>query len=89
MLQICRNIGGLDILQGMVQNGQAMDLSELYDAGGSFREATDPRDLVYALIGLVQVRKKGEVDLVPDYSLSAVKVYLQAAGFLLEQGGLD
>ena len=89
MFQICQNIGGLDGLQQMVLKGQAEHLSDLlYDAGGSFREATDPRDLVYALIGLVKVPEKAEVDLIPDYSLSVVKVYLQAAGFILEHEGL-
>ncbi|KAJ8132135.1 hypothetical protein O1611_g1485 [Lasiodiplodia mahajangana] len=45
--------------------------------GVDFRKATDPRDQVYGLLGLVSEQTKDDL-LRPDYSLSVSKVYSRA-----------
>jgi hypothetical protein len=42
-------------------------------------KSTDPRDMIYALRGLVQEREKAAFEFVVDYSLSVEKVYKNLA----------
>ena len=47
------------------------------------RECFDPRDKIYALLGL---RDKSDIQLEPDYNMSVVQVFTKFAGAYLERG---
>jgi hypothetical protein len=64
---------------------KARDASHLFDtllAGIDFRHATDPRDHIYGVLGLLPDHKDDDL-LRPDYSLSVAQVYGRA-GFIIK-----
>jgi hypothetical protein len=50
-------------------------------------QATDPRDKVYALLGLADDVRSGELNIVPDYSMDVNSVYVNTARELIHQSG--
>jgi len=65
------------------------ELGLLEMALGSWsREASDPRDFIYGMLGIVNV--KASVDIEPDYTKSVARVYIDVATFIvLESKRLD
>lgn len=61
-------------------------LSDTLLAGIDFREATDPRDQIYGLLGLVPDHRDDDL-LRPDYTLSVAQVYTRAAFKIMRDSG--
>ena len=59
-----------------------LELEDISDIRRSLK-ATDPRDKIYATLGVLRQREKRE--LVPDYSLSVRDVYINATRYLIRK----
>jgi len=71
-----------------VQSGRPPTMFQLLEMmiTMAIRETSDPRDRVYALLGLAEDRK--QLGIKPNYSLGCVEVYLNIAEALLLRHGL-
>lgn len=67
---------GFDALRLKVQSSGVMSLFDVITNLPSEREATDPRDHIYGVFGLVN--DTGAEKLLPDYNLTISEVYTQA-----------
>ncbi len=72
------SIADFDILRSPNKPSDIARLSNVLLAGMDFREATDPRDQVYGLLGLVPGCQNDPL-LRPDYNLPISQVYTRAA----------
>ena len=50
-------------------------------------EAGDPRDHVYAVLGLCEAYSKTRVDIVPDYSADGMNAFRKATKFIIQNDG--
>jgi hypothetical protein len=64
-----------------VNSDQSLSLSNLIRTGVGRRKASDPRDLVYAILGLVE--SKDKID--PDYTLPVRPVFARAAFHIIRE----
>ena len=80
------SIGDFSHLQSSERSRDITQLSKVLLAGMDFREATDPRDQVYGLLGLVPDCQNDRL-LRPDYSLSVSQVYTRAAFKIMRDSG--
>jgi hypothetical protein len=63
-------------------------LRSCYIGGGKLTlDCQDPRDRIYGLLGITADIK--EMDIIPDYSLSAMELYEDATRAIVKQGNLD
>ncbi|KAI0104278.1 heterokaryon incompatibility protein-domain-containing protein [Nemania sp. FL0031] len=77
---ILKNLSTIRYISRMRVSRRMSDKLALFDTmlgGVDFRKATDPRDQVYGLLGLVSEHTEGDL-LRPDYSLPVSKVYSRA-----------
>lgn len=70
------------------KSGQDSTMFQLFEMmiTTAIRETTDPRDRVFALLGLAKDREQLRIR--PNYSLSCAQVYMKTAEALIEQHGL-
>jgi hypothetical protein len=52
------------------------------------RDATDPRDHIYGILGLIDESETNHPDLLPDYHLPVSETYIKAARYLLNRKSL-
>ena len=71
-----------------VQNGEQSTMFQLFEMmiTIAIRETSDPRDRVYALLGLA--KDSEQLRIRPDYSLSCAQVYMRTAEALIRKHGL-
>lgn len=85
---------GMELFQGKRMRGAAWKPSFLdivttvWGTGFPF-EASDPRDSIYGLLGLVQTWSLDGTPIEPDYSLSCCMVYVNTTLALLEGGWVE
>ena len=79
---------GFDALRLKVQSSGVMSLFDVITNLPSEREATDPRDHIYGLLGLVN--DTGAEKLLPDYNLAISEAYTQATfNMIMGKGDLS
>ncbi|KAK4447292.1 hypothetical protein QBC34DRAFT_467910 [Podospora aff. communis PSN243] len=74
-----KNIGDLADMRLAWESQQPKELFDIFVAGIDFREATNQRDHVYGLLGLLSSDTRRDDLLHPDYGLSTAQVYTRAA----------
>ncbi|KAH0537545.1 hypothetical protein FGG08_005680 [Glutinoglossum americanum] len=67
------------------ESGSGMTIYDVVSGGLDRRQATDPRDHIYGLLGLVT--KWGTERIVPDYSLTVSQVYARTAFKIMKDSG--
>jgi hypothetical protein len=72
----------LEVYRDKIKKGTSIDFCQLI-AAGSFRDATDPRDKIYAVLGLTGGLYSPRI----DYSLDVTTVYKEAAVHAIERSG--
>lgn len=80
----------LDIIREIISGGRRIELLDLM-AGYRYCQATDPRDKIFALMGLISPRF-GDSDerLAPDYAVPYEYIYMRTVRFLITAtGNLD
>ena len=80
------DIGDLGVMKSAQASQQKTSIFDTLLAGIDFREATDPRDQIYGLLGLIPDHRDDDL-LQPDYTLSLAQVYTRAAVRIMRESG--
>jgi hypothetical protein len=80
----------LDIIREIISGGRRIELLDLM-AGYRYCQATDPRDKIFALMGLISPSfGNSDERLAPDYAVPCKDVYMRTVRFLITvTGNLD
>ena len=87
--EVLRRLGPIRNFGNMKTTRASLERTNIYHillAGIDFREATDPKDYIYGLLGLLPDHQDDDL-LRPDYTLSVAQVYTRAALKIMRDSG--
>jgi hypothetical protein len=81
------NLSWMDVSRRLLITKRGVIIHHLFSRGRQI-QATDPRDYIYGILGLLKESEANNPDLQPDYHLTVSQTFTRTARYLLNKEGL-